>query len=48
MADALAQLKARLADVHGLTDVAYLLVWDQRTTMPPAGTGHRAQHIALL
>jgi len=48
VADALAQLKARLADVHGLADVAYLLVWDQRTTMPPAGTGHRAQHIGLL
>ena len=48
MADAVGQLKTRLADLHGLQDIAYLLVWDQRTMMPPAGTGHRAQHIALL
>jgi carboxypeptidase Taq len=48
VADALGQLKARLVDLHGLQDLAYLLVWDQRTMMPPAGTGHRAQHIALL
>jgi carboxypeptidase Taq len=48
VADALGKLKARLTDLHGLQDIAYLLVWDQRTTMPPAGTGHRAQHIALL
>jgi carboxypeptidase Taq len=46
--DALDRLKARLTDLHGLTDVAYLLVWDQNTTMPPAGVGHRAQHIALM
>ncbi|MGH3000131.1 MAG: carboxypeptidase M32, partial [Gaiellaceae bacterium] len=48
MADALARLKTRLTDLHGIGDVAQLLVWDQRTTMPPAGVGHRAQHIALL
>jgi carboxypeptidase Taq len=48
VADALGQLKARLTDLHGLQDVAYLLVWDQRTTMPPAGIGQRAQHIALM
>ena len=48
MADALGRLKARLTDLHGLQDVAFLLGWDQRTMMPPAGTGHRAQHIALL
>jgi carboxypeptidase Taq len=48
VADALAQLKARLIDLHGIQDVASLLVWDQRTTMPPAGVGHRAQHLALL
>ncbi|HEY2778325.1 MAG TPA: hypothetical protein VGI77_10505, partial [Gaiellaceae bacterium] len=48
MADALAQLKARLTDLHGIQDVAQTLVWDQRTMMPPAGVGHRAQHLALL
>ena len=48
MADVLGQLKARLADLHGIQDVGGLLVWDQRTMMPAAGTGHRAQHLALL
>ncbi|MBV8480868.1 MAG: carboxypeptidase M32, partial [Actinobacteria bacterium] len=48
MADALEQLKSRLTDLHGLGDIAFLLGWDQRTIMPAAGTGHRAQHLALL
>ncbi|HKB95067.1 MAG TPA: carboxypeptidase M32 [Gaiellaceae bacterium] len=48
MGDALEQLKNRLTELHGIQDVAYLLVWDQRTTMPPAGTGHRASHLAIL
>jgi carboxypeptidase Taq len=48
VADALEQLRTRFAELHGIQDVAYLLVWDQRTTMPPAGVGHRASHIALL
>ncbi|HLX18624.1 MAG TPA: carboxypeptidase M32 [Gaiellaceae bacterium] len=48
MGDPLEQLKSRLTDLHGLGDIAFLLGWDQRTIMPPAGTGHRAQHLALL
>ncbi|MDE3026585.1 MAG: carboxypeptidase M32, partial [Acidobacteriota bacterium] len=48
VADALAHLKTRMADLHGLLDVANFLVWDQRVIMPPAGVGHRAQHIALV
>ena len=48
MADALEQLKSRLAELHGIQDVAYFLVWDQRVMMPPAGVGHRASHLALL
>jgi carboxypeptidase Taq len=48
VADALEQLKTRLAELHGIQDIAYFLVWDQRTTMPPAGVGHRASHLALL
>jgi carboxypeptidase Taq len=48
MADALTQLEARLADVTGLEALAYLLVWDQRTMMPPGGTAHRGSHLALL
>jgi carboxypeptidase Taq len=48
MTDPLEQLKSRLADIHSLDHVSWLLVWDQRTVMPPAGAGHRAEHMALL
>jgi carboxypeptidase Taq len=48
VADALEQLKARLAEQHSVQDIAFLLGWDQRTTMPPAGVGHRASHLAVL
>jgi carboxypeptidase Taq len=48
VADALDQLKSRLTEVRGLSSVAGLLAWDQRTTMPPAGVSHRAEHSALL
>jgi carboxypeptidase Taq len=44
----LERLEARFADLHSLHQLSYLLVWDQRTMMPPAGTGHRAQHVALI
>jgi carboxypeptidase Taq len=48
MADALEQLKERLAEVTDLGKVARLLSWDQQTMMPPAGTGHRADQFATL
>jgi carboxypeptidase Taq len=48
MADALEQLKSRLADIHSLNALSWLLDWDQRTTMPPGGRAHRADHAALL
>jgi carboxypeptidase Taq len=48
MADALERLKSRLTDVASLDAVSSLLVWDQRTTMPPAGGSHRADHLALM
>jgi carboxypeptidase Taq len=48
MADALEQLKSRLADVHSLESLGLLLDWDQRTTMPPAGGTHRADHLELV
>jgi carboxypeptidase Taq len=48
MADALEQLKERLAEVTDLGKVARLLSWDQQTTMPPAGTGHRADQMATV
>ena len=48
MADALEQLKSRLAEYHGLESLTSLLVWDQRTMMPPAGGHHRGDHLAPL
>ena len=48
MADALEQLKERLAEVKDLGKVGRLLSWDQQTMMPPAGTGHRAEQFATL
>src|SRR5580765_7782717 len=48
MADALEQLKSRLADIKSLDALAWLLDWDQRTMMPPAGGAHRADHSSLV
>src|SRR5215831_10387980 len=48
MADALEQLKERLAEVMDLGKIARLLSWDQQTMMPPAGTAHRADQFATL
>src|SRR6266571_3129865 len=48
MADALEQLKQRLADYTSLDALASLLAWDQRTVMPPAGFMERAGHMSLL
>jgi carboxypeptidase Taq len=48
MADALERLKERLIEVSDLAKVARLLSWDQQTMMPPAGTRHRAEQMALV
>ena len=48
MADALEQLKERLAEVTDLNKVVRLLSWDQQTVMPPAGTAHRADQFSTL
>ncbi|HEV7133130.1 MAG TPA: carboxypeptidase M32 [Gaiellaceae bacterium] len=48
MPNALERLKSRLTDVNALDAVSGLLVWDQRTIMPPAGGSHRGDHIARL
>jgi carboxypeptidase Taq len=48
MADAFDRLNSRLADYSSLDALAYLLAWDQRTVMPPGGTGHRSEHLALV
>jgi carboxypeptidase Taq len=47
-AGALDQLKSRLADVQSLETLGLLLDWDQRTVMPPAAGGHRADHAELV
>jgi carboxypeptidase Taq len=48
MADALEQLKERLAEVTDLGKVTRLLAWDMQTMMPPAGTAHRADQLATV
>jgi carboxypeptidase Taq len=48
VADALAQLKERLARVTDLARIRRALGWDQETMMPPAGWRHRADHLATL
>jgi carboxypeptidase Taq len=48
MADALDQLKERLAEVQDLGKIARILGWDQQTVMPPAGTQHRAEQYSTL
>jgi carboxypeptidase Taq len=48
MADALEDLKVRLAEVQDLNKVVRLLSWDQQTMMPPAGTGHRAEQLSTV
>src|SRR4051812_9858661 len=47
MADALAQLKARMAELDQLSNLGMLLSWDQRTQMPPAGARHRGELMAF-
>ena len=48
MADALDQLKERLAEVQDLGKIGRILSWDQQTKMPPAGTKHRAEQFSTL
>ncbi len=48
MEEKLSQLKARLARAQDLERAAAVLVWDQRTYMPPAGAEARAEQLATL
>jgi carboxypeptidase Taq len=48
MADALDQLKERLAEVQDLGKIARILGWDQQTKMPRAGAKHRAEQFGTL
>jgi carboxypeptidase Taq len=48
VADALTQLKERLTKITDLEKISRLLHWDHQTMMPPAGSAHRAEHLATL
>ena len=44
----LEQLEKRLGKITDLERISRLLSWDQQTMMPPAGSDHRADHLATL
>ncbi|MDP8911530.1 MAG: carboxypeptidase M32, partial [Actinomycetota bacterium] len=48
MPAAFERLKLRLGDYAHLQKIMFLLFWDQRTMMPPAGAAARAEHIGTL
>jgi len=42
------ELKSRLAEIHDLNKVGWVLGWDQRTMMPPRGAAVRAEQLATI
>jgi len=48
VADSLAELRVRAAELADLHGVTALLHWDQHTTMPPSGGAARAERLATL
>ena len=46
--DAYGELIRRVKEIRLLDSCAAVLHWDQRTFMPPKGSGHRAEQLALL
>ena len=48
MESKLAELKARLQEIHDLQAAAAVLHWDQATYMPPGGASARARQLATL
>jgi carboxypeptidase Taq len=44
----LEQLEERLGRITELERISRVLSWDQQTMMPPAGSDHRADHLATL
>ncbi|MEK7325911.1 MAG: carboxypeptidase M32, partial [Chloroflexota bacterium] len=42
------ELKNRLAEIHDLTKIYWVLGWDQRVMMPPKGAAVRAEQLATL
>jgi carboxypeptidase Taq len=45
---AIDELRDQLGGIHDLSRSASLLAWDERTMMPPAGAGARAETLATL
>src|SRR3954453_10169111 len=45
---AVEDLRERLGEIHDLSRAASLLAWDERTMMPQAGAGARAETLATL
>jgi carboxypeptidase Taq len=48
VSEALEQLEERLGKITDLERISRVLSWDQQTMMPPAGSNHRADHLATL
>ncbi|MDP9303371.1 MAG: carboxypeptidase M32 [Actinomycetota bacterium] len=48
MSKPLQQLEERLGKITDLERISRVLSWDQQTMMPPAGSDHRADHLATL
>ncbi len=48
MEEKLEQLKTRLGQIYDLQKAAAVLVWDQRTYMPPGGAAARSEQLATL
>jgi carboxypeptidase Taq len=48
MSKPLEQLEERLGKITDLERISRVLSWDQQTMMPPAGSDHRADHLATL
>lgn len=48
MAEDLRELKTRLAEIADLGAATAVLVWDQRTHMPPGGAAARARQLATI
>src|SRR5512134_2451389 len=42
------ELKTRLAEIHDLNKIGWVLGWDQRVMMPPRGAAVRAEQLATL
>lgn len=48
MANAMSELRARMAEISDLHRASSVLHWDQNTMMPPLGAPLRAEHLATL